>query len=162
VSAIFVFSLACGISIYKTGSNADIYSCENNNLQNKAMYDDYFISVDQTLCSSSCPCYLSTNWDIYLKNSTFDQITYNTWIKQNDASVSSNGVVNFQNCTGNVINKQSADFSTKYSAQPLNFITNLQKMESFNSCTGFCQTSYIDNQSRSIKLQKLLFNDVNK
>jgi hypothetical protein len=125
--------------------------------------DNVFVSVDETFCSSECPCYiLPSSQQQFASNSTVYQ-TYANWTQGNDVSVT-----NFQHCPQQAKIQMYADYNKAYNTD-LNddslmpYLEIFQMMEQRLQCSGICTTSYENsNLNKKVTMYKYLFNDINR
>jgi hypothetical protein len=127
-----------------------------------AAVDTYLVSVDQTLCSPECPCYMNTTTSLkYLSNTTATPY-YSHWTKNTDNT----SAIRFENCSAtskaNVWNtyKNTNAYSNWTLDQDL-FAQYWSNVERKFSCNGFCSTSYWNPKTKTnMKMLKYLFSDI--
>lgn len=126
--------------------------------------DVYLQNIDQNLCSSACPCFIS-NATGFASNTTVSSF-YNLWTKTNTGI----GATAFQNCSQTLQNfafseavRRDPRFDPDSTFNTEKFVEYFQRLENDWECTGWCQIEYFNpNYNRNVYISKYLFTDVNR
>jgi hypothetical protein len=126
--------------------------------------DSYLQQVDQGLCSTACPCYIS-NVVPFTTNPTVNPI-FETWKRTNENSQA----INFQGCGNNVQKnaytqgvKNDPLFDPGANFDATKFSNYMALIENQFSCAGWCNITYVNtNTQQTTAMFKFLFTDINR
>jgi hypothetical protein len=126
--------------------------------------DSYLQRVDQALCSTGCPCYI-TNITEFVNNATIAPF-YSQWVKRNVPP----GVTSFTNCSSLIQNNalQNARASDGYfdpagDFKSDRFFDYMGNVETDFECAGWCNVTYQNTQTgNTMVMFKYMFTDINR
>jgi hypothetical protein len=143
------------------GNLSDYVGCTNPKFKGALdiwnYLDSYLIQVDTNLCSTGCPCNFQNPAQFSSNATVFP--SYSNWVKNGAATA-------FQNCSATVQNQALQNFQQ---AQPdakdfnaTDFANYWGQIESRFNCSGLCQTSYINTQTKTNQtMYKYMFSNIN-
>jgi hypothetical protein len=171
ILAFLAFIFLTGIAILDLIVDSNIRSDQRNNIGCNTNYtpllnsykivDTYMQNVDTAFCSTSCPCNIYNPFAF-----TAYPNTYATWVSN------TNGVNNFTSCSAPLQNNVYTNSLSQYQSKTgdnsnrtfstSNFANYWGSVETRFNCSGFCNTTYLNNQGQSITIAKYLFSDINR
>ncbi|MCQ2817475.1 MAG: hypothetical protein MJ252_09450 [archaeon] len=166
----FLFTLAVGIFIF-IGTRVRYWNeSQGCDTDYEGLYkawssvDVYIQAVDEIFCSKRCPCYFNRTTEYkFLQNNTFaPYLSQWTYVNNSDAPV------RFQDCD----EQEVKDAYNKYlmrnsyynhTIKAKKFNKYMKKIEKHFHCTGFCSTTYFNQDTKTTgRVAKYLFSDVTK